>query len=122
MFGHAVARGDFQQVVVRGARRDRRAGARLRGAQGAAAAGGPSAAASSGPRRAATQGVSSSAAADIVEHIAERAAAGAAGAGAPRGSAATFDGSDALDEQYVDALGDDEHDTQAAAAGEALGL
>ncbi|CAK0826069.1 unnamed protein product [Prorocentrum cordatum] len=67
-------------------------------------------------------GVPSSAAADIVEHIAERAAAGAAGAGAPRGSVATFDGSDALDEQYVDALGDDEHDTQAAAAGEALGL
>ncbi|CAK0889869.1 unnamed protein product, partial [Prorocentrum cordatum] len=67
-------------------------------------------------------GVSSSAAADVVEHIAERAAAGAAGAGAPRGSVATFDGSGALDDQYVDALGDDEHDTEAAAAEEALGL
>ncbi|CAK0885338.1 unnamed protein product, partial [Prorocentrum cordatum] len=75
-----------------------------------------------GPAPPPARGVSSSAAADVVEHIAERAAAGAAGAGAPRGSVATFDGSDALDDQYVDALGDDEHDTEAAAAEGALGL
>ncbi|CAK0849204.1 unnamed protein product [Prorocentrum cordatum] len=70
----------------------------------------------------AKQGVAPSAAADFVEHIEEYAAAGAAGAGALRGSAATINGSDALDEQVVDPLRDDEHGIQAAVAGEVHGM